>query len=75
MLFLVGEDDHLDSAAQREQIVAELDRAGVRHELVAYPGTPHGFLCHERDTYRPEVAADAWRRVMEWLAAEFGPEP
>lgn len=74
VLFLVGDSDHLFTPAQREQIAAQLQQAGVRHELVAYPDAPHGFFCDERDTYRPEAAADAWSRVMALLDAELGPE-
>lgn len=73
VLVLLGEDDHLFTAEQREQIAAQLIQAGVRHELVIYLGTPHGFCCHERDTYRPDAAADAWDRVMRLLAAELSP--
>jgi carboxymethylenebutenolidase len=39
---------------------------------VVYPGTPHGFACFERDTYRPEAAADGWQRTFLLLAEMFG---
>jgi carboxymethylenebutenolidase len=48
-----------------------LTAAGVRHEIVVYPGTPHGFMADERDTYRPDLAEDAWRRIAELFAAEL----
>jgi carboxymethylenebutenolidase len=73
VLFLVGADDHLFTPEQRDQIGRHLRDADVRHELVVYPDTPHGFLCHERDTYRPPVAEDAWARVTTLLAAELAP--
>lgn len=66
-----GEDDHLFSAGQREQIASRLKQAGARFELVVYPGNPHGFCCDERDTYRPQATADAWRRTLQLLAAEL----
>jgi carboxymethylenebutenolidase len=51
-------------------LVAEFDEAlaaaGVPHEIVTYPGTPHSFF--ELD--RPEHAAaqaDAWRRILAFM--------
>ena len=71
VLVLVGDGDHLFSGAQRDEIADRLRAAGVRHELVVYPDTPHGFFCHERDTYRPDAADDAWRRLTALLAEEL----
>ncbi|MCW2914938.1 MAG: dienelactone hydrolase family protein [Actinomycetia bacterium] len=71
LLILVGDQDHAVSADQTRRIGEELSAADVRHELVVYPGTPHGFACDERDTFRPAVAEDAWRRVGALLAAEL----
>ncbi len=75
VLFLVGEDDHLFTSAQRQQIAERLRQEGVDHELVVYPDTPHGFFCHERDTYRAAVADDAFARVTALLAAELPTAP
>lgn len=74
VLFLVGEQDQLIPADHRRQIAAQLRAAGVRHEMVVYPATPHGFFCDERDTFRQAAADDAWRRVRDLLAAELSPE-
>ena len=72
VLVLLGEADHLYSADDRAAIAAALRDAGVRHEFVTYPDTPHGFFCDERDTYRPVPAADAWDRTLRLLRAELG---
>lgn len=47
--------------------VAELQAAGA--EVVTYGGAEHGFV-HDpsRPTHRADDAADAWRRVAEFLA-------
>lgn len=71
MLFLVGDGDHLFTAEQRDQIAERLRDDGVNHEMVIYPDTPHGFFCHERDTYRPAEAEDAFARLTSLLAAEL----
>lgn len=71
VLMLIGEDDHLFTDVQRNLIAERLRAAGVNHELVVYPDTPHGFFCHERETYRRAAADDAFARVTELLAAEL----
>lgn len=62
LLVLLGEDDHLYTAADRA-VLAE----ALGDRLVVYPDTPHGFFCHTRSTYRPAEADDTWRRVMHLL--------
>ena len=69
LLYLVGDADHAVPTADRERIAAALGAAGVEHELVVYPDTPHGFFCDVRDTYRPAQAADAWARTRRALAS------
>jgi carboxymethylenebutenolidase len=71
VLFLAGSEDHLFAPGQFDEIRASLTEAGVRHVMVVYPGVPHGFFCDERETYRPEIADDAWARTTRLLAAEF----
>lgn len=72
VLFLAGSDDHLFKPGQFEEIRAALAESGVRHEMIIYPDTPHGFFCDERDTYRPDAASDAWARTTRFLSAELG---
>jgi carboxymethylenebutenolidase len=67
VLLLVGEDDHLYTSAQLRQIELRLREEQVRHEMIVYPDTPHGFFCHERDTYRPHQADDAFARLTALL--------
>lgn len=71
-LIMIGADDHLYAPGDIDAIEAALTAAGVDHEVVVYPQTPHGFACFERDTYRPAAAADAWRRAYALLARMFG---
>ena len=67
------ENHHLYTADDRAAIPAALQDAGVRHDVVIYPDTPHGFFCDERDTYRPAAAADAWQRLTALLAETLSP--
>lgn len=73
LLYLVGADDHVATADQTRLTAERLTAAGVRHDIVVYPDTPHGFLADERDTYRPGLAADAWRRITDLLTEELAP--
>ncbi|MEV5412642.1 dienelactone hydrolase family protein [Thermopolyspora sp. NPDC052614] len=48
-----------------------LTGAGVEHEFVTYPGAPHGFFDQGLPGYE-EACADAWRRVMDFIAVRGG---
>lgn len=71
MLLIVGEQDRVVPPEHRRAIADELRTAGVRHEIVEYPGVGHGFLNHPRDAYDPLAAQDAWRRIEDLFAAEL----
>ncbi|MCC5951793.1 MAG: dienelactone hydrolase family protein [Acidimicrobiia bacterium] len=62
-LAIIGTEDPWTPAVD----VAELEAAGV--EVVRYEGAEHGFVHDpERPAHRPDDAADAWRRALEFLA-------
>ena len=67
LLYLVGEDDALIDAGERQQIEAALTSAGVDHEVVAYPGTQHAFFWPDTPAYAPTARDDAWARVLDLL--------
>ena len=67
VLLLVGDEDALIPPEHRRQITRALRAAGVRHELVEYPGVGHGFLSDRRAAHDPAAAEDAWERIGELL--------
>lgn len=67
ILALFGEADEGIPAAERAAFDQALTDAGVPHEIVVYPGAPHGFFDTRSDF--AEASADAWRRVLAFLAA------
>ena len=69
VLYLVGEDDALIDAGQREQISAALKTAGVDHELVSYPGVGHAFFWPGTPPFSQAARDDAWGRILTLLAA------
>jgi carboxymethylenebutenolidase len=47
---------------------AALERAGLVHEIVIEPDAQHAFFNDTNpDRYSATAAADAWRRVQDWL--------
>jgi carboxymethylenebutenolidase len=60
-----GADEHIPD----DQIQAfddALEKAGVEHEMVTYPGAPHSFFDRSHEQHA-EASADAWRRVLGFL--------
>ena len=72
VLALFGGDDAFIPMEQIRGLEAEAARLGKSVEVVVYPGAPHGFFCNERDSYRAEPAADAWDRLVGFLATHLG---
>ena len=60
-----GADDNIPQE-QVDEFDAGLDRAGVDHELISYPGAPHSFFDRSFEEHA-EACADAWRRVLSFL--------
>ncbi|MDZ5809833.1 prolyl oligopeptidase family serine peptidase [Halorubrum sp. AD140] len=61
LMVLHGEEDARVPISQSEQLVAELEAHGVRHELRRYDGEPHGFG-------KLEDVVDAYTRVADLFA-------
>jgi carboxymethylenebutenolidase len=69
VLGLFGEADQSITAEHRAAFDSGLERAGVEHEIVTYPGAPHSFFDRKQEEFA-EASADAWTRVLDFLAAE-----
>jgi carboxymethylenebutenolidase len=66
ILALFGEADEGITPEARDAFDDALNEAGVAHEIVVYPGAPHGFFDAQQEGQ--EVAcADAWERVLAFL--------
>jgi carboxymethylenebutenolidase len=66
VLGLFGGDDPGIPAQQIAALDAKLDQAGVRHEIMTYPGAPHSFFDRKATEYA-EASADAWRRMLNFI--------
>jgi carboxymethylenebutenolidase len=67
-LGLFGGDDSSIPEDKVRAFDEELDRAGVEHEVIIYPGAPHSFF-DKRATEFAEASADAWQRVLGFISA------
>lgn len=71
VLALFGEDDPFIPLAQVRALEAEAKRLGKAVDVHVYPKAPHGFFCPDRDSYRPDAAADSWQRLTAFLATHL----
>jgi carboxymethylenebutenolidase len=69
ILGLFGETDEGITAEQVTAFDDALEQASVPHEIVTYPGAPHGFFDTAVKHAHPDACDDAWRRVLAFLAA------
>jgi carboxymethylenebutenolidase len=74
MLAFFGEQDTFIPLEDVRRLEDALSRArpGAGAEIVVVPGAGHAFMNDTRpDAYRPEAAADAWRRTVAFLRARL----
>ena len=50
-----------------ERMNEALKKAGKKSMIHLYPDTPHAFHADYRPSYRKEIAADGWKRALEWF--------
>ena len=61
-----GEDRRITDRVP--EFVEAMRRAGKSLEHHVYAGAAHAFFNDTRPSYHPEAAADAWRRVLDFLS-------
>jgi carboxymethylenebutenolidase len=67
ILGLFGGDDPGIPVATVTQFDEALDAGGPEHEIVVYPGAPHSFFDRKYEEHA-DACADAWRRLLDFLA-------
>ena len=73
LAFWGGADEGIPEEA-RNEFDRALDRAGVRHETVTYPGAPHGFFDKQAAEFEHE-SADAWDRILSFIRRHTQGQP
>lgn len=59
-----------DAAITMDQFAAlatEMEKAGVKHEMISYSGAPHAFTVFGGERYREEADRKSWARFSEFL--------
>ena len=51
------------------ELAAELEEAGVAHEMITYSGAPHAFTVFGSDRYREDSDKKSWARFLEVVEA------
>ncbi len=68
-----GTEDRFDLDALQEMVQIVQDETDYAAEAYIYEGAPHAFFNDERaDAYRPEAAAEAWERTLNWFNTYLG---
>lgn len=65
ILLIYGEKDRGVPAESGRALHEKLEKLGKTSELVVYPDADHAFFNDVRPNYKPDAAADAWRRTLE----------
>ena len=60
--------------ASRPAARAALRKAGLRHQIVTYPGVDHAFFNPTGSRYDPEAAAAAYRKLLSWFGTHVARE-
>jgi carboxymethylenebutenolidase len=71
VLAIYAEQDQRVNAS-REAAAAALERAGLTHEIVTYPGANHAFFNDTGPRYHPDAAAQAYAKVLDWFGRHLG---
>ncbi len=66
-LGLFAERDPLIAAADVAALRASFEGRGHPHHLHVYAGAEHAFFNDTRPAHHPQVAADAWARVLSFI--------
>ena len=66
LLIFYGEKDEGITGGRPDAYDEALDKAGVKHETVVYPGAPHGFFDRHFDEHADD-SADAWNRTLTFI--------
>ena len=67
-LGLFGGADQAISESSVHEFDEKLDKAGVEHEILIYPGAPHSFFDRRAAEYAG-ASTDAWQHVLGFIAA------
>jgi carboxymethylenebutenolidase len=57
--------------ATRDAARSALEKAGLTHEIVTYPGANHAFFNDTGERYNATAATQVYQRLLDWFAANL----
>ena len=73
LLGLFGEEDEFIPAEDIAALQQQLAGVATRSEVKVYAGAGHAFMNETREeAFRPEIARDAWARMVDFFRGELG---
>lgn len=67
VLIVHGSADASVSLDEFAGLAKELEKTGIKHEMISYSGAPHAFTVFGTDRYREDADKKSWRRLVEFL--------
>lgn len=67
ILILHGTADASVSMQEFAGLAVELEKAGIKHEMISYSGAPHAFSVFGSDRYREDADKKSWARLSTFL--------
>lgn len=67
VLILHGSADESVSLDEFAGLAKELEKTGIKHEMITYSGAPHAFTVFGTDRYREAADKKSWRRLVEFV--------
>ena len=66
LLLIYGGADQGITESVRDEFDQALDRAGVKHDTVVYPGAPHSFFDRKAEDFA-DASTDAWDKTLAFI--------
>ena len=68
-LIMHGSADTNITMDQFASLTEQLEKAGLKHEMISYGGAPHAFTVFGEDRYREDADRKSWQSFSAFLAA------
>lgn len=74
ILVVHGSADESVSMDEFATLAKELEKTGIKHEMITYSGAPHAFTVFGSERYREDADKKSWVLFQEFLKAKLQPK-
>ncbi len=71
ILVMHGTADSAITMDDFAELASELERTGIKHEMITYSGAPHAFTVFGSSRYREDADRKSWSRFSEFLQTKL----